>query len=361
VDRADRRSQKEPSTAVTDPADPPLLAELQDRFPLDVAPFAVIGERLGLSEADVIGRVTSLRDAGILRQVTPIFEAPALGYRSCLVAANVPPERLDNAVAAINAHPGVTHNYKRDHAFNLWFTIAVPPGSDLERHIATLSDVAGAAGTLPLPSVRVFKIGVSLDVSGERALTHRDASRARPTHQPAAAATLTAHEIDVIRAVQGDLPLEPRPFTKAAVSLGTTDDVIVRDLEHLHETGRLRRIAGILRHRAAGFSANGMGVWDVPDDRIDEVGTSMASYSAISHCYQRPRNDGWPYNLFTMIHARSREACDAFVHELAEAHGIARFEVLYSSTEYKKTRPLYFSPEIERWAREHGIVYDAIG
>ena len=359
--RVDRATRKKRAAAVTDPVDPQLLGELQDRFPLAVAPFALIGERLGLSEADVIGRVTSLRDAGILRHVTPIFEAAALGYRSCLVALNVPPQRVDDAVAAINAHPGVTHNYKREHAFNVWFTIAVPPGSDLERHVATLSDLAGAGATLPLPSVRVFKIGVSLDVSGERALTHRDTSRARPKRQLAPAAMLTAHEIDVIRAVQGDLPLEPRPFAKAAASLATTDEVIVRDLEHLRETGRLRRIAGILRHRAAGFSANGMVVWDVPDDRIDEVGTAMASYSAISHCYQRPRNDGWPYNLFTMIHARSREACDAFVHELAEAHSIARFEVLYSSTEYKKTRPLYFSPEIERWEREHGIVYDAIG
>ncbi|MBI5289738.1 MAG: Lrp/AsnC family transcriptional regulator, partial [Chloroflexi bacterium] len=136
---------------------------------------------------------------------------------------------------------------------------------------------------------------------------------------------------------------------------------IVRELELLRDRGALRRIAGILRHRAAGFSANGMAVWDVPDERVGEVGEAFASYSAISHCYQRPRYDDWPYSIFTMIHARCQEDCEAFVQELASTHGVETFTVLYSTTEYKKVRPVYFSPDVAAWERENGIPYPAAG
>jgi DNA-binding Lrp family transcriptional regulator len=207
----------------------------------------------------------------------------------------------------------------------------------------------------------MFKIGVSLDVSGTRSLEHRDASPRSSRRRAGTRLPLTEREIDVVRAVQGDLPLCARPFAAAASTLGMSDDALVEQLLRLRDTGRLRRIAGIIRHRAAGFTANGMAVWDVADDRIDAVGESMATYSAISHCYQRPRYDDWPYNLFTMIHARAQAECDAFVGELALRHGIERYDVLYSSTEYKKVRPVYFNTDVARWERENGITYEAAG
>lgn len=337
-----------------------LVSELQERFPLAVAPFRILSERLGGSEDEVLARVVALRDAGILRHVTPIFEAAALGFTSCLVAMRIPVGRLDAAVAAINAHPGVTHNYRREHAFNLWFTIAVPPDTDLQAHIARLHEVAGSLSTRPLPNVRLFKIGVSLDMSGSRPLNHRDAPKSVRPHDREVA-PLTPLDIDLIRAVQGDLPLTARPFRDAALALGISEDAIVRELELLRDRGVLRRVAGILRHRAAGFSANGMAVWDVPDERVGEVGEAFAAYSAISHCYQRPRYDDWPYSIFTMIHARSQEECDAFVQELARTHGVEMFTVLYSTMEYKKVRPVYFSPDVATWERGNGIPYEPAG
>jgi DNA-binding Lrp family transcriptional regulator len=159
----------------------------------------------------------------------------------------------------------------------------------------------------------------------------------------------------VVRAVQGDLPLRARPFNEAARTLGTTDAEVVEALKDLRDRGCLRRVAGILRHRDAGFEANGMAVWDVPDDRVRAVGEAMATYSAISHCYERPRYEDWPYNVFTMIHARTREECDAFIEELARAHGLGDHAVLYSTTEYKKIRPTYFTDDVEQWARANGL------
>ncbi len=331
-----------------------LLGELQADVPLSVTPFAALGERLGAGEAQVVERVVALREAGILRHVTPIFDAEALGYASCLVAARIPEERLEAAAAVVSGHPGVSHNYRRNHAFNLWYTIAVPPSLDLAAHVEALRRLTGAESMRMLPAVRRFKIGVSLDVTGERDMFERSAPRhTGGLADGASRPELTQREIDVIRAVQGDLPLTARPFADAAGALGTSEEAVVDVLRGLRDRGCLRRLAGILRHRRAGFSANGMAAWRVPDADVVRIGEAMATYTAISHCYQRTTYDDWPYSLFTMIHAPSVEECDAFVAELARAHGLDDYAVLYSSSEYKKARPIYFSPEVEAWGRRY--------
>jgi DNA-binding Lrp family transcriptional regulator len=117
----------------------------------------------------------------------------------------------------------------------------------------------------------------------------------------------------------------------------------------MQERRLLRRVAAILFHRRAGFSANGMGVWKVPDDRVMEVGKEMAAYRGISHCYQRPTYEDWPYSVFTMAHGRSKEECDAILTQIAEDTGIHERSTLYSSTEFKKIRLLYFTDEFKNW------------
>ena len=180
--------------------------------------------------------------------------------------------------------------------------------------------------------------------------------RSEPRHtgglaEGAARPPLSPRDIDVIRGVQGDLPLTPHPFADAARALGISEQGVVDVLRDLRERGCLRRLAGILRHRRAGFSANGMAAWKVPESDVVRIGEAMAGYTAISHCYQRTTYDDWPYSLFTMIHASSVAECDAFVAQLARTHGLDDYAVLYSSTEYKKVRPIYFSPEVEEWDR----------
>ena len=336
------------------PLDRRLLSVMQSDFPLAVAPFAVLAAQMGVSEREVIDRVVALQAAGVLRQVTPIFDAEALGYSSCLVAARVPEDKLAAAAEIVNAHPGVSHNYRRTHAFNMWFTIAVPPSSDIDAHIDALRRLTGAASMRPLPAIRRFKIGVSLDVTGERDMFERSEPRhtgglAEGAERP----PLTPRDIDVIRAVQGSLPLRADPFADAARQLKMSEDDLVDALRDLQRRGCLRRIAGILRHRRVGFSANGMAAWNVPESDIVAVGEAMATYTAISHCYQRTTYDDWPYSLFTMIHASSTAECDAFVAQLAQKFGLDDYAVLYSTTEYKKVRPVYFSPEVEEWERRY--------
>ncbi|MEK7693738.1 MAG: AsnC family transcriptional regulator [Chloroflexota bacterium] len=343
-----------PGAIRIDDLDQRLLNEMQDQFPLVREPFRELATRTGTTEDDVIRRLAAMRASGVLRQVSPIFDTKALGYATSLVAMRVPEERLAAAAEIVNAHPGVSHNYRRTHEFNMWFTIAVPAGSDLQAHVDALHRAAGAESTRMLPTLRLFKIGVTLDMTGEREMDHR--SKPQYTHEQrevAASNRLSARDIELVRAVQGDLALEPDPFAAPARALGISVDEMIAALEDLQRRGYLRRFAAILRHRKAGFGANGMAVWKVPEDAIAGVGQTMAGYTAISHCYQRPVYQDWKYNLFTMIHARKKGECEAFVEQLGREHKLDDFAVLYSTTEYKKIRLSYFSPEFDAWEREH--------
>lgn len=337
-----------------DAVDQHLLNEMQDRFPLIREPFAELAARAETTEADVIERLQGMRASGVLRQVSPIFDTKALGYSTSLVAMRVPEDRLDAAAEIVNAHPGVSHNYKRTHEFNMWFTIAVPAGSDLQAHVDALHAAAGAVSTRMLPTLRLFKIGVTLDMTGERPIDDRSAPQyTHEQREVASKHTLSARDVDIVRAVQGDLALEPDPFAAPAAELGMTVDELIAALEDLQRRGYLRRFAAILRHRKAGFGANGMAVWNVPADAIAGMGQTMAGYTTISHCYQRPVYEDWKYNLFTMIHARKKGECEDFVAQLANEHGLDDFAVLYSTTEFKKIRLAYFTPEFEAWEAAH--------
>ena len=165
---------------------------------------------------------------------------------------------------------------------------------------------------------------------------------------------LTEEDIATVRATQGPMPVVPEPYAPAAEKLGVPQETVLERLESLRERGGLRRVAAILYHRRAGFSANGMGVWAVPDGEILETGKRMAAFRGISHCYQRPTYSDWPYSVFTMAHGRSKEECDAVLDAIAETTGIEQRATLYSSTEFKKVRMLYFTDAFARWEQEHG-------
>ena len=303
-----------------------------------------------------MARVKRLLDERIIRQVTPIFDTRALGYSSMLVAAKVDPENPWRAANIINEHPGVSHNYLRNHEFNIWFTIATEPDSPLglERTLEVLADIAGAESIRQLPTLKLFKIRMDLEMEGGTEALAKAVEVAPPAEterQP-----YDEFDIAVIRATQGDMPVIPEPYAPAAEELGIPQEQLLTHLQGMQERRLLRRVAAILFHRRAGFSANGMGVWKVPDERIMELGPRMAAFRGISHCYQRPTYQDWPYSIFTMAHGRSKDECDAILDSIASQTGIDERATLYSSTEFKKIRLLYFTDEYRAWEREHAGV-----
>jgi DNA-binding Lrp family transcriptional regulator len=337
-----------------DTADRALCDLIQNEFPVVARPYAAVAERLGTTEDDVLARVERLRGERIIRQISAIFDTRRLGYRSSLVAARTAPERADAAAAVINTHPGVTHNYERQHDFNIWFTVGVPPTSrlGLERTIELIGELAEVDVIRPLPALRFFKIGVDLDMKGGRDPAAKKERRApsKPTPPPEA---LDERDTAAIRALQGDLRAVSEPFSAPAHRAGfTVDELLARAADFL-ATGQMRRFAAVLYHRSAGFVHNGMGVWKVPDERVDEIGQLMAAYRGVSHCYQRPTYPDWPYNLFSMTHGRTQQECEDVLDAIAAETALDERIVLYSTKEWKKTRLVYFSPDAEEWERRH--------
>jgi siroheme decarboxylase len=348
------RSRKDGSAVPLDELDRKLLNLLQGSFPIAARPYAHVAQLAGLPEQEVLDRTKRLLDERIIREITPIFDTRVLGYSSMLVAARVDSENPWRAAKIINSHPGVSHNYLRDHDFNLWFTIATEPDSPLglEGTLEVLERLTGAESVRQLPTLRLFKIRMDLEMEKGTETLAAAPAEALDYEEPEA---IELSELDyaVIRATQGPMKVVPEPFDAAATQLGITQDALFDHLESMRERRALRRVAAILFHRRAGFSANGMGVWRVPEERILELGPRMASFRGISHCYQRPTYADWPYSVFTMAHGRSKEECDAILDSIAEDTGIEDRRTLYSSTEFKKVRLRYFTDEHKRWEAEH--------
>jgi DNA-binding Lrp family transcriptional regulator len=339
-----------------DDVDRELLNALQWDFPVVERPFAALGERLSLSETDVRARVARLKELGVLRQLSAIFDTRALGYDSALVAAKIEPGRVDDAARVVSEHPGVSHNYKRNHTYNLWYTIAVPPGQSLDEHVDVLHRASGALVTRKLPTLKLYKIGVKLDMTGATAanaktevLEHERPERRAHMEAPA----LSDVEIETIRVVQEDLPLGERPFAAQAETIGVAEQDLLDTLASFKERKLMRRFAAVMNHRTAGFKANAMGVWAVPEDRLDELGPQMAGFAAVSHCYRRPTYEDWPYSVFTMVHGRSARDCEATIDAIRDETGVDDYALLWSVKEYKKTRVRYFTAEWDAWTRDH--------
>ena len=344
------------TTASLTETDRELLNAVQWDFPLEPTPYAALGTRLGLSEPEVRERVAAVKDAGVLRQLSAIFDTRALGYGSALVAAQIDPDRVDEAAAVISAHPGVSHNYKRNHAFNLWYTIAVPPDESLDEHLDALHRASGAIVTRKLPTLQLYKIGVKLDMTGQTAADAKAtvAENERPErreHMPPP--TLSDLELAAIRVVQEDLPLVTRPFAAQGELLGCSEDRVLELLRSFKERKLMRRFAAVMNHRSAGFKANAMGVWAVPDEQLAELGPTMAGFALVSHCYRRPTYPDWPYSVFTMVHGQHARDCEATIAAIQAETGIEDYALLWSVKEFKKTRVRYFTPEWDAWRADH--------
>jgi DNA-binding Lrp family transcriptional regulator len=349
------RERSEGAAVPLDATDKQLLNLLQSQFPLDPRPFARVAAQAGLGEDEVMRRAQRLLDERIIREITPIFDTAALGYESMLVAAKVDAEYPHRAAAVINEHPGVSHNYLRNHAFNLWFTIAVPPDSrlGLDGTLAVLKELAGAESIRQLPTIKMFKINMNLEMEGGTDALAAPVEAVEP--MPREAVPIDEFDVALIRALQGPMQVRPDAFAPAAAELGLSVDRLLEHCRGMITRKVLRRVAAILFHRRAGFSANGMGVWKVPEERIAELGPRMAAVRGISHCYERPAYPDWPYTIFTMAHGRSKEECDAVLDGVA---GVARLgggdrATLYSSTEFKKIRLHYFTPDYAEWEEGH--------
>ncbi len=341
-----------------------LLNLVQGPFPLVKRPYLALAQELETSEQDIIDRLTELKRTNVLRQISAIFDTRRLGYKTTLVAMAYEPEQLHQGAMYINKHPGVSHNYAREGSYyNLWFTVAVPPEQDLEATVERMANATGALTSRLMPTIRFFKIGVNFDMVKEKGSSFdynpdggkpggaKD-SGAKDWNKPV---PLTETDRGAIRELQEDLQLIPQPFDEMAGRLGIETDRLFAMAADFQERKFMRRYSAVLHHRRSGFSANAMIVWQVPSERSEEVGLTMAQHKAVTHCYERPTFPDWPYTHFTMVHATSQEGCEEIGNEISQATGITERKMLYSSREYKKTRVRYFVDEYEQYQESQNL------
>ena len=331
-----------------DQRDRELLGALQGEIPFVSTPYAFIGQAIDMSEKEVIKRTERLKREGLVRQLAAWFDARALGYRSSLVAARVTPSRIDEAAAVINAHPGVTQNYRRNNDLNLWFTLFVAPQSKLglEKTIDVLGREADCETVRALPTLKLYK---SSNAETESHSEH--ASDYTP---------LTAAEIECVRLLQRDLPLQPRPFDVLARNSGIPSDELLAAARTLQKRGQIRRFTASVTSRKPGFVASAMGVWVVPQDSVDDYATKLSQNRAVSHCYLRPVYEDWPYNVYTTVHARSVDECESVIQDLAIDTHLSQKQALFPTKEYKKVRASYFSAEEMEWEDGHDLSLAAV-
>jgi len=333
-----------------------VLTEIQAGFPVSWAPYCDIATTLAESgyattEVDVLNSVLKMRSEGVIRRIGAMFDSHRLGYRSTLCAIAVPSERVDEVADLIGGYSNVTHNYLREDRYNIWFTLIAPSQERIDAILVEIARTAGIDDILDLPAIRLFKIRVDFDLTGERG-ERGESAQAPAIVKPAEtrSVALVDDEKELVRLLQEDLPTGEHPFEELHEQLefrgvDVTREWVLDTTRHWIETGVIRRFGAAIRHHKTGFSANAMGVWDCPDERVEEVGSTMASFAEVSHCYERPKLPQWPANLYTMIHARSKDEVEDVARRIQQATGLAEPRLLYSTREFKKSSMRYFSEE----------------
>ncbi|MBU6466443.1 MAG: Lrp/AsnC family transcriptional regulator [Burkholderiales bacterium] len=318
-------------------ADPLVLALLnpwQRGFPLVRAPFAQIGAAAHLSETQVIEGYRRLQETGALSRIGGVFSGGA-GGAALLAAMAVPPARLPEVAAIVSQHPGVNHNYQREHTHNLWFVMTGADQHAVQNAMHNL-DAATGLRALQLPMLRAYRIDLGFD------LRSNTAAHAMP--EATGTTPVAPSDRPLAALLEAGLPLTPHPFDDWAQVLNRTPEAILATLQQWLDQGTLRRMGAIVRHHELGFDANAMTVFDIPEAAVDACGEALARETGVTLAYRRERAEGWPYNLYCMVHGRDRTEVLEVIARAIGNTGLAPYphEVLFSCRRFKQTGPRRF-------------------
>ena len=306
---------------------------LQEDLPICWRPFDDLAKYLGTDEKTLLDQIEHLKELGVIRRFRALINYRALGLTSTLVAAHVPADSLPAVADAVNALEEVSHNYLRQHYYNLWFTLQAQSSQKIELTLSTLSGRFGI-DFHSLPVVRFFKLDVRFDVEGEGpagAGFLQDVGRLYGEEK----VELNENQKRILSALQEELRLTPEPFDFMCGE-GLEREDVLQIIKGLIDKGVIRRIAAVVNHRRLGFVANVMFAGEVPQDRIVQAGERLARFGIVSHCYERMTFEGWPYNLFAMIHGRSMGEIQHAINRFIEAEKIDSFVLLPTARELKK-------------------------
>ncbi len=323
-----------------------LLNDYQHRFPLLSAPFARIACDTDASENEVFATLVMLEAGGYLSRIGPVFRPNTIGA-STLAAFQVPPADLDRVAGIVTACEGVDHNYEREHAVNLWFVVTAPNALDLDISLRELEERAGYP-LLRLRLVEPYYIDLGFDIEDPGRTVKRMALGGESE-----VVCLSDADRRLVGVLQDGLPLAEHPYESVAARTGMTEADVIERIDQWLRDGIIQRFGVIVRHRALGYTANAMAVWNVPDDRVTRIGTLLARAPRVTLCYRRTRAlPDWPYNLYCMVHGRERDEVRAVLAKLNRQFDLEQFEqsILFRSREFKQTGARYGPNAEERRA-----------
>lgn len=319
------------------------INHFQGNLPLEERPFQEIADQLGSTEDSIIAIVNKLKQDRLISRFGPLYDAARIGGGLTLAAMTVPEERYQMVTETVNRYREVAHNYRREHELNMWFVLATEQPEDLHEVISSIEKATGLA-VLNFPKQQEFYIGLWLHLSSDG--KHSTVPVPHQVQDPINdSLKVLGYDLDdtdrkLISATQAGLPVEPSPYKNIADSLGLTQDDVLQRLTNMLYSGVIRRIGAVPNHYRLGLTANGMTVWDVPDNKIEQLGELIGKLDFVSHCYQRPRHlPVWPYNLFAMVHGHSEDEVKNKVKKIETllAENCSSYETLFSSAILKKT------------------------
>ena len=303
---------------------------LQDGLPVCRRPFAGLAEFLNSSEREVLQQTEQLKTTGVIRRICALIDYRALGMTGTLVAAHIRQENLQEIADAVNSLENVSHNYLRKHHYNLWFTLQAESAKQIE---LILSNLSGRFGVdfHSLPVERVFKLDVRFDAVDDRGLKSEVIGQKNPSLRE----NLSSVQKLILSKLQNDLKVIARPFDFLCSESLETEKVL-RIIQELIDKGVVRRIAAVVDHRKLGFAANVLFCCELERGRVVEAGKRLARFGTVTHCYQRKTFEGWPYNLFAMMHGKTMGDVQRVIDRFTKAEKIDSFELLPTTAELKK-------------------------
>ncbi len=313
-----------------------LLNDWQRGFPIVAHPFAEIGQRVGAGETAVLDTLARLQRRGAISRVGAVFAPRRIGA-STLAALAAPAQQIEEIAALVSARPEINHNYQREHRYNLWFVATAADQATLDAVLAAIELDTGCR-VIALPLENEFHIDLGFDLAS----CHKSV---------APVASVSARQPDneerrLIAALQPGLEIMPRPFRQLGETLFMEEGEVLARVSGMIQEGLIKRFGVVVRHHELGYRSNAMVVFDLADDIVDGIGARLAAEPGVTLCYRRRRSlPDWPYNLYCMVHGRSRAEALPVIDRLAFIAG-APATTLFSTRRFKQCGARYFSDSV---------------
>lgn len=328
-----------------------ILHTIQQDFPVCHQPFKTLSSKLNIIEDEVLNRIKALKKQGIIRRITPLFDSSKLGYVGTLIAMKVPDERINEVAKIIDKYPEITHNYEREGEYNIWFTLIAKSKEEIEKIIAQIKTKSKIEQILNLKKMNKFKIAAVFKI--EHPVSHHlnplPAGNSEEEvkyeifdFQPQETFSPDALDKAILKELQESIPLVDKPYQSIAQKIGIDEKRLFEKIKWYKKTGIIRKVRAVLNHYKVGMEENVMVVFKVEPADMLKLAKIMSQYPQVTHCYERATSVDWQYNLFAMIHGRSKQECEKIISSILQKTNLTIYKKLYTKRELKKANPGYF-------------------